>query len=83
VPHMAHLRVSCGSYNTRRLFRYTKLPYWRLLPRPGVFTARFELKLNVVFFRLRSEASTCNPQISGYQTVACGPRCFVFIPKGL
>ena len=58
VPHMVHLCVPCGSYNARRLFRYTKLHYCWLLPRPGVFTARYELKLDVVFFRLRNEAST-------------------------
>jgi len=80
LPYMVHLRTSCGSYNTRRLFRYTKLRHWCLLPRPGVFTARYELELNVVFFTLRSEASSCNPQVSAYQTVICGPLCCVFIP---
>jgi hypothetical protein len=45
--HTVYLCVFCGTENKQRLFPYTALTDWFLLPRRSLFTARYGLGLYI------------------------------------
>ena len=47
--HTVHLCVLCGSENKQRLFPYKALTDWYLCPRRSVFTARYELNIEILY----------------------------------
>ena len=49
LPTQLYLCVLCGSENKQRLFPYTTLTDWFVLPRRGVFTARYGLNIWLQF----------------------------------